>query len=43
MRGERCGPGGGKPWGCGGVSDVHGEGPTGGWGARARAERTENM
>ena len=35
-RGERA-------WGDGSESGVHGEGPTQGWGARARAERTENM
>ena len=41
--GTRCGPGGGRAWGGGGASGVHGEGPTQGLGARARVERTENM
>jgi len=31
--GARCGPGGGRPWGSGGASGVHEEGPTQGfWG-----------
>ena len=29
--------------GGGGASGMHGEGPTQGWGGRARAERTRNM
>ena len=41
--GARCGPGGGRAWGGGGASGVHGEGPNQGLGARARAERTLNM
>eukprot|EP00964_Phaeocystis_antarctica_P103323 scaffold68612_cov48-Phaeocystis_antarctica.AAC.1 len=41
--GARCGPGGVRAWGGGGGSGAHGEGPTQGWGARARAERTSNM
>ena len=41
--GARCGPGGGRAWGGGIASGVHGEGPTQGLRARARAERTENM
>ena len=43
MRSEKCGPGGGRVWGGGGASGVHGEGPTEGWGQKARAERTRNM
>ena len=42
-RGKRCGPGGVRALGGGDASGMHGEGPTQGWGARARAERTENM
>ena len=30
----------GECWGGGGASGVQGEGPTQGWGPRARAERT---
>jgi hypothetical protein len=33
----------GRPWGGGGASGMHGEGPTQGLGVRARAERTRNM
>ena len=36
MRGERA-------WGDSSASGVHGEGPTQGWGGRARAERTWNI
>ena len=43
MRGEVCGPGGGRAWGGGGASGMHGKGLTQGLGARARAERTLNM
>ena len=41
--GARCAPGGGRVWGGGGASGMHGEGPTQGLRARARAERTSNM
>jgi hypothetical protein len=41
--GSRCAPGGGRAWGGGGASGVHGEVPTQGLGGRARAERTWNM
>ena len=41
--GARCAPGGGRAWGGGGASGMHGDGPTQGLGARARAERTQNM
>jgi hypothetical protein len=41
--GARCEPGGGRAWGGGIASGMHGEGPTQGLGARARAERTANM
>ena len=45
MRSERCGPGGGRVWGGGGASGVHGEGPTAKAGAQGMrgAERTRNM
>ena len=36
MRGE-------KAWSDGNASGMHREGPTQGWGGRARAERTQNM
>ena len=42
-RGKRCGPGGVRALGGGDASGIHGDGPTQGWGARARAERTSNM
>ena len=32
-----------RAWGGGDAIGVHGEGPTQGWGDRARAERTQNM
>jgi len=41
--GARCRPGGGRAWGGGGASGMHGEGPSQGLGARARAGRTWNM
>jgi len=41
--GARCAPGGGRAWGGGGASGMHEEGPTQGLGARARAERTQNI
>ena len=41
--GARCGPGGGRAWGSGGASGMHGEGQTKGLGARARAGRTWNI
>ena len=41
--GARCAPGGGRAWSGGIASGVHGQGPTQGVGARARAERTTNM
>ena len=41
--GARCAPGGGRVWGGGGASGMHEEGPTQGLGARARAERTQNI
>ena len=41
--GARCAPGGGRAWGGGGASGMHGEGPTQGVRVRARAERTQNM
>ena len=36
-------PGGVRALGGGDAMGMHGEGPTQGWGDRARAERTENM
>jgi hypothetical protein len=41
--GARCAPGGGKVWGGGGASGMHGEGDSRLLGVRARAERTSNM
>jgi len=42
--GARCGPGGGRAWGSGGASGMHGEGPIKAFGgARARAGRTWNI
>jgi hypothetical protein len=41
--GARCGPEEGRAWGGGIASGMHGESPTQGLGARARAGRTENM
>jgi len=42
--GTRCGPGGGRVWGCGGTSGMHGRRPDPRLlGVRARAERTWNM
>ena len=42
--GARCGPGGGRVWGCGGTSGMHGRRPDPRLlGVRARAERTWNM
>ena len=43
MREEVCRPGGVRALGGGDACGVHGEGPTQGWGDRARAERTWNM
>jgi hypothetical protein len=44
MRGEVCGPGGGRAWGGGGASGMHGGRPDSRLvGARARAKRTANM
>ena len=45
FRGERCEPGGGRAWGVVAAHKRHarGKGPTKAWGARARAERTENI
>ena len=40
---EECGPGGVKALGGGNASGMHGKGPTQAAGARARAERTENI
>ena len=38
-----AGPGGVRALGGGDASGMNGEGPTQGWGGRARAERTQNM
>jgi hypothetical protein len=43
VRAAGGGPGGGRAWGGGIASGMHGEGPTQGLGARARAKRTKNM
>ena len=41
--GKRCSPAGVRALGGGDAIGMRGEGPTQGWGARARAERTRNM
>ena len=43
LAGKRYGPGGVRALGGGDAISTHGEGPTQNLGARARAERTENM